>query len=574
MENEGTVGKNEDGAHELAMRHLRTGEAIMRLRSVSRILVVCVALVGVFASVVSAHADWLLPTRQLTAGPSAQSKAAITGTTLVYWDDVNKTAAGDDGDVAGDIFLRDVVSGAVTLITPAHSAAGGPRISGTKVIWRDSRDWKIHLYNITTGLESILPIKGFDYAISGNRIVFTAAPPIDSDWSWNWAYLYDLSTGKTKRISATTAKAVRPDISGSKVVWVDRRRGGRDIFLYDVTTGTESRITGTGAQDNPDISGDLVAFEDYRNDNWDVYLYNLTTKSEKQVTSDSWQQGSPAISGGRVAYASWWDGPEEVWLYDVFNGYKKQVTSAPERQGFPALFGKYLVYEDHTELEGGDDEYPIPHLWLSEINESKLTATAPSTVSYGAKAKVTGQLLNPSGAALTGATVRLQYSKDKHWWYSGDTDTTSLSGNFTLYSPALRTARYVRVLYKGTYTYASALSETRQVKPKLYFSSAPRFNTYSHRYGYTYRVWGYFKPEHSTGSHQIKVKAYKKQSDGSYAWRKTFSTTVSNSSTSSYSKYAGYVKLTSKGKWRLRAYHAEDSKNAKSYTSYRYVTVY
>lgn len=113
--------------------------------------------------------------------------------------------------------------------------------------------------------------------------------------------------------------------------------------------------------------------------------------------------------------------------------------------------------------------------------------------------------------------------------------------------------------------------------PKIAFTSAPRFSTYTHTYGKTYKVWGYFKPKHETGSTEMKVLAYRKtkQADGTYKYiyKKSFSTKVSNPSGSSYSKYTGYVELPSKGKWRLRVRHLADTKNAKSYSSYRYVEV-
>lgn len=559
----------------------------MKRRKLLFLLVTCALMLAVSATTAWAFTVWFNADEQLTDGgglvPAAQSMAEISGTTLVYWDDKNKAPAGDDGDQAGDIWARNVETDAAKLLTAEHSAAGGPEISGTKVIWRDSRDWKLHLHDLVTGKQTVLPMKSANYSISGNRVVYTAYPPPPSsgeEWSWQLVYSYDLSTKKTKRLSSTGAKASRIDVSGNRVVWVDIRRGGRDLYAYDFATGVEKRITGTGAQDSPDVSGDYVAFQDNRGGTWDIFLYNLKTGAETRVTDTmGFHEFNPAIHDGRVAYSasSTWDGAEELWLYDRFNGLKKQVTFRAEPQRMPALFDRYLVYEDHTETRasGEDDDETVPHLWLVEINRPKITImSAPKTVSYGKKAQLVGNLATSGGADMPGATVKLQYSKDKYSWSTGDTTITNGMGDFTLYSPALKSARYLRILYAGDGTFASAVSSNLLVKPKLYFSSAPKFTTYSHRYGSTYRVWGYFKPEHSSGSKQIKVKAYKKKSDGEYHYVKTFYTKVSNSSTSSYSKYKGYVKLTSRGKWRLRAYHAADSKNAKSYSSYRYVRVY
>ena len=206
-----------------------------------------------------------------------------------------------------------------------------------------------------------------------------------------------------------------------------------------------------------------------------------------------------------------------------------------------------------------------------------MTGTSTPVVPYLGKARLTGTLKASDGTALVGETVALQTSVDGTSWKSFDTTVTASDGAFALDSPALVTARYVRARYTGGAEYAASASTPTLVKPRIYYSSAPKFSTYTHTYGTTYTVRGFIKPKHADGSHQIKVKAYRKtkQADGTYKYvlEKTYSTTISNSSGSSYSTYKGHVKLPSKGKWRLRAYHAADSKNAKSYSSYRYVTV-
>lgn len=227
--------------------------------------------------------------------------------------------------------------------------------------------------------------------------------------------------------------------------------------------------------------------------------------------------------------------------------------------------------------KGADSITLTPQAPGPQKTATSLKATTGSTVSYNAKAKVTGTLKTAGGSALIGKLVALQTSVDGSTWRSFDTTTTVAGGAYTLYSPALTTARYVRARFGGDTTYAASSSTATLVKPKIYFSSAPKFSTYTHTFGTSYKVWGYLKPKHATGSTQIKVKAYRreKQADGTYkyVYKKTYSTTISNPAGSAYSKYTGYVKLPYKGTWRLRAHHAADSKNASTYTSYRGVSV-
>jgi hypothetical protein len=208
---------------------------------------------------------------------------------------------------------------------------------------------------------------------------------------------------------------------------------------------------------------------------------------------------------------------------------------------------------------------------------TSFSAAGPSAVAYNARAKVTGTLLSATGLARASRPVVLEVSTDNSTWTSAGTAITGATGAFTLYSPKVVGRRFLRVRFAGDAEDASGVSPVLQVKARLYYSSAPRSSTYTQRYRSTYKVWGYFRPKHAGGSKQIKLKAYRyeRKSNGSYGWvhKRTYSTKASNASGSSYTKYTGSVRLPSKGRWRVRAYHAEDAGNATSYSGYRYIRV-
>ena len=67
--------------------------------------------------------------------------------------------------------------------------------------------------------------------------------------------MYDIKIGKEKQI--TTMPSGSPSIFGNKIVWVDNRNGKSDIYMFDLTTGNETKIaTGESNQLAPSISGD------------------------------------------------------------------------------------------------------------------------------------------------------------------------------------------------------------------------------------------------------------------------------------------------------------------------------
>ena len=212
------------------------------------------------------------------------------------------------------------------------------------------------------------------------------------------------------------------------------------------------------------------------------------------------------------------------------------------------------------------------------VKRTTLTIYAPTTSSY-ASAKLYGYLKyagsTGSLSALSGKTVYIQQYVSGAWKTIGS-DATSSSGRWDYTAKPSSKATY-RAYYPGTSTYLKQTSSSKSVLPGVYYSNAPYSSTYAYAVGKAYSVWGYVKPKHATGATDIKIYAYhyEKKSDGSYGYvyKKTYTSKFSNPSGSSYSKYKGSVTLPSTGKWRIRVCHPQDAKNAKTYSSYRYVTV-
>ena len=90
-------------------------------------------------------------------------------------------------------------------------------------------------------------------------------------------------------------------IDGNNIIWIDKRSGGEQIYLYDIAKGKERQITTVKSLKlSPVINGDKIVWIDSRSgeDKWDVYLYNLT--SERRPPSaltlpDRLNPGSGAI---------------------------------------------------------------------------------------------------------------------------------------------------------------------------------------------------------------------------------------------------------------------------------------
>ena len=62
-----------------------------------------------------------------------------------------------------------------------------------------------------------------------------------------------------------------------------------------IASSSETRITNNpSTQQSPAIYGNRMVYADNRDGNWDIYVYDLTTKTEKKLTSYLDQQ-NPAM---------------------------------------------------------------------------------------------------------------------------------------------------------------------------------------------------------------------------------------------------------------------------------------
>jgi len=143
--------------------------------------------------------------------------------------------------------------------------------------------------------------------------------------------LYNLTTGERTTLREKITNPRRVGFSGDYAVWVD---GGMDasarddeagthLILYTIATGKEMKFTNTTGGASPDIEGAYVVWHGYdpRSTSGNIYLYNITNGTESRLThyrNSTQIAGSPRISGQSVA---WWErsnatGSDDT-LYDM-----------------------------------------------------------------------------------------------------------------------------------------------------------------------------------------------------------------------------------------------------------------
>ena len=208
---------------------------------------------------------------------------------------------------------------------------------------------------------------------------------------------------------------------------------------------------------------------------------------------------------------------------------------------------------------------------LVRLSTISLSTESTSSLGYGAAFRIGGVLRSGADGA-SGAQVLLQSALPGAGFQDNVLRaTTGHDGAFTfLVRPATKTQ--YRVRFAGS-TGRAASGPTKSVYavPRVQLLRSTSWSKL--RRSRTYYAKGYVAPKHATSDgNKVKVRAYKRASSGKYNYKKSFTAKYFYYSTGK-TRYKAAVKLTSKGKWKLVAYHAADSKNAKTYGSADYFTV-
>ncbi|MBX3065056.1 MAG: PD40 domain-containing protein [Anaerolineae bacterium] len=141
----------------------------------------------------------------------------------------------------------------------------------------------------------------------------------DSEWvafssnrDGNWEIYVVGADGEG--IQRVTFNTIATDIDpvwspdGTKIVYESSRSGNWDLFMFDVTTGTETRLTSNPAQDlnaffSPD--GTKIVFQSSRDELWQLYQLDLATLAETKLSDGLGNDNDPQYSPDGTKIAFW-----------------------------------------------------------------------------------------------------------------------------------------------------------------------------------------------------------------------------------------------------------------------------
>lgn len=241
--------------------------------------------------------------------------------------------------------LACAAAGSPVALGPA--AQRNASIAGDLVAWDDDRggDRDVYVRNLVTGAETRVGSPGTDETepdLDGARVVYASGGDV---------LLFDLGSGVTTTVCAAPGAQERPRIAGERVVWEDRRGPDADVYLFDLRTGVETRLTGAGNQHSPAIDGALVAWIADGPAPGEGTIVTLDAASgATYLVAAGVGLAAPDLGGGAVTYLASDGGGRRTYRAAVTGGAILPIVAVPGEHAAQRIDGARVAVEAGGEI--------------------------------------------------------------------------------------------------------------------------------------------------------------------------------------------------------------------------------
>lgn len=304
---------------------------------------------------------------QVTTNASNQTLPAISGDLVVYSDDRN----GNE-----DIFMTNLETGIETPITTAAGDQMYPSVYGDWICWSEdkggSTGMRIYAYNLPLGPSTLITTTGWYYTVDIDDNILVWADN-RAGFSRRHIWVCDLTQALPNETQVTFNESSQDSvqIDGSRVVYMDDRKNpflGADIYMTDLsqTLPNERQITsGSDHYYVPDISGENIVYFGppvvNPADDRDIYLYNLSTSTETPITTDGQEKQQVRICGDFVIWCQSVASVRSVFVYEISTGQTQCLNPGGSfDQELPAIDGNRVIWTDHRDVQN-------QHIWMAEL---------------------------------------------------------------------------------------------------------------------------------------------------------------------------------------------------------------
>ena len=197
-------------------------------------------------------------------------------------------------------------------------------------------------------------------------------------------FMYNITSGVEARITSTTYDELSPDIWDNYLVWQesDQTEYDTEIILFNLTSNERIQLTNdTRYQYYPKIWGDAVIWQDGDeafDSEFGVYLYNIKTGITNKISSNTSYALHPAIWEDRVVWEDGRNGVDlDIFLYNITLDSEYQITSDSKNQINPSIWGDRIVWEDNRDGLSQIYSFDVVNQTESKITEANFSYSRP-----------------------------------------------------------------------------------------------------------------------------------------------------------------------------------------------------
>ncbi|MDO8552084.1 MAG: hypothetical protein Q7S01_00980 [bacterium] len=185
-------------------------------------------------------------------------------------------------------------------------------------------------------------------SIYGDKIVW-------SDYTEGEIYLYNISTGEQRRLTTSGYTKNYPYMRGDIITWFD---GSGGFYMYDLKNGEERSFANESIHPDPwrvSIYNNKMVFSATppEGGNPDIFLYDITTSTTTRITSDPMSERAPAIYGNKIVFLNDTHfgnvNAQEigVYVYDLETQQLTKIFSGQVHSGFrPDIYEQTVVWAE------------------------------------------------------------------------------------------------------------------------------------------------------------------------------------------------------------------------------------
>lgn len=292
-----------------------------------------------------------------------QNNPAVSGN-IVVWvqEDTERNYA---------VYYKNLATGAHGKVFPSIKDQEHPAISGTRVVWEQDTPTgtAIYIKNLQTGTYGRVnrSTRGqYNPSIDGTNVVWEQDHNLHHDSYYgdyydHNVYIKNLVTGSCTRVLPTASDQSGPDISGSRVVWIQ----DGVLYMKNYSTGSLRRVfSSANRQDGGSIDGARVVWTQYdAHDNCAIYYKNLATGTCCRVQVTGVDQYNAEISGTRVVWYSdvWTDETILACVYvkNMATGHYGKVIPTTLDQTSPRISGTRIVWKQGDNHDNWNPSWSI-----------------------------------------------------------------------------------------------------------------------------------------------------------------------------------------------------------------------